>query len=148
MLLNLVPKFDFVWIVSCCWSNHTALLLKFVAEKKCYYFWWSPWLIIMDSCILSFHLNCIMQLKQFYNIATKVSSRKKCYYFWWSTWLIRLMPSHAVPRNAITKKIVTFYCARHAAGGQTIKDWRRHDLLTMWPADAGGLPKLTGNVAV
>ena len=28
-----------------------------------------------------------MQLKQFYNIATKVSSRKKCYYFWWSTWL-------------------------------------------------------------
>ena len=31
-----------------------------------------------------------MQLKQFYNIATKVSSRKKCYYFWWSTWLISL----------------------------------------------------------
>ena len=29
-----------------------------------------------------------MQLKQFYNIATKVSSRKKCYYFWWSTWLL------------------------------------------------------------
>ena len=28
-----------------------------------------------------------MQLKQFYNIATKVSSRKKCHYFWWSTWL-------------------------------------------------------------
>ena len=29
-----------------------------------------------------------MQLEQFYNIATKVSSRKKCYYFCWSTWLI------------------------------------------------------------
>ena len=29
-----------------------------------------------------------MQLKQFYYIATKVSSRKKCYYFWWSTWLL------------------------------------------------------------
>ena len=29
-----------------------------------------------------------MQLKQFYQIATKVSSRKKCYYFWWSTWLL------------------------------------------------------------
>ena len=43
--------------------------------------------IIMDSCIISFNLNCIMQLKQFYNIATKVNSRKKCYYFWWSTWL-------------------------------------------------------------
>ena len=37
--------------------------------------------IMVDSCIISFNLNCIMQLKQFYNIATKVSSRKKCYYF-------------------------------------------------------------------
>ena len=35
--------------------------------------------------MISFNLNCIMQLKQFYNVATKVSSRKKCYYFWWST---------------------------------------------------------------
>ena len=33
--------------------------------------------IIVDLCIISFNLNCIMQLKQFYNIATKVSSRKK-----------------------------------------------------------------------
>ena len=39
--------------------------------------------------MISFNLNCIMQLKQFYNIATKVSSRKKCYYYWWSTWLIK-----------------------------------------------------------
>ena len=30
----------------------------------------------MDLCISSFNLNCIMQLKQFYNIATKVNSRK------------------------------------------------------------------------
>ena len=30
----------------------------------------------MDSCIISFTFNCIMQLKQFFNIATKVSSRK------------------------------------------------------------------------
>ena len=30
-----------------------------------------------------------MQLNQFYDIATKVSSRKKCYYFWWSTWLFK-----------------------------------------------------------
>ena len=28
-----------------------------------------------------------MQLKQFYNIASKVSSRKKCYNFWWSIYL-------------------------------------------------------------
>ena len=46
---------------------------------------------MVDSCIISLHLNCILQLKQFYNIATKVSCRKKCYYFWWSTWLL----SHA-----------------------------------------------------
>ena len=37
------------------------------------------WHIIVDSCIILFNLNCIMQLKQFYNRATKVSSRKKCY---------------------------------------------------------------------
>ena len=43
---------------------------------------------IVDLCIISFSLNCIMQLKQFYYIATKVSSRKKHYYFWWSTWLM------------------------------------------------------------
>ena len=43
----------------------------------------------MDSCIISFNLNCIMQLKQFYYTATKVGSRKKNYYFWWSTWLLR-----------------------------------------------------------
>ena len=30
----------------------------------------------MDSCIISLNLNCILQLKQFYNIATKVSCRK------------------------------------------------------------------------
>ena len=29
-----------------------------------------------------------MELKQFYNIATKVSDRKKCYYFWWFPWLL------------------------------------------------------------
>ena len=46
--------------------------------------------IIVDSCIISLNLNCIVQLKQLYDIATKVSSRKKCYYFWWSTWLIKL----------------------------------------------------------
>ena len=44
--------------------------------------------IIVDSCMISFNLNCIMWLKQFYDIATKVSCRKKCYYFWWSTWLM------------------------------------------------------------
>ena len=33
--------------------------------------------IIVDWCIISFNLNCIMQFKQFYNIASKVRSRKK-----------------------------------------------------------------------
>ena len=44
--------------------------------------------IVVDSCIIPFNLNCIMQFKQFFDIATKVSSRKKCYYFWWSPWLL------------------------------------------------------------
>ena len=50
--------------------------------------WNSYGYIIVDLCLISIDLNCIMQLKQFYNIATKVSSRKKCHYFWWSTWLL------------------------------------------------------------
>ena len=33
MLLNLVPNAISFWIVSCSWSNHTILLLMFVAEK-------------------------------------------------------------------------------------------------------------------
>ena len=52
--------------------------------------------IIVDSCISSFNLNCIMQLKQFYNIATKVSSRKRSYYFWWSTWLVKQMEANPI----------------------------------------------------
>ena len=42
------------------------------------------------------NLNCIMPLKQFYTISTKVSSRKKCYYFWWSTWLLMLVTIESV----------------------------------------------------
>ena len=44
-----------------------------------------------------------MQLKQFYNIITKVCSRKKCYYFWWPTWLItwRSIPPSAMIKNAL-----------------------------------------------
>ena len=33
-------------------------------------------MIIVDSCIIWFHLNCIMQLKKSFHIATNVSSRK------------------------------------------------------------------------
>ena len=60
----------------------------------------------MDSRIISFSLNWLMQFKQFYNIATKVSSRKKCYYFWWSTWLISEMRA-TIYSNAC-------YCDMHA----------------------------------
>ena len=41
----------------------------------------------MDSCIISFNLNCIMELKLSYNIAIKVNSRKRVLLLWWSTWL-------------------------------------------------------------
>ena len=36
--------FNFIWIVPCTWNNHTIFLLMLVAEK-CYYCWWSPWLL-------------------------------------------------------------------------------------------------------
>ena len=38
-------------------------------------------MIIVDSCIIWFHLDYIMHLKKSYYIAINVSSRKKCYYF-------------------------------------------------------------------
>ena len=44
-----------------------------------------------------------MQLKQFFDIAIKVSSRKKCYYFWWSTWLLILCLS-----NCLTDSLSVF----------------------------------------
>ena len=47
--------------------------------------------IIGDSYEISFDFDCIMQLKQYYNIATKVSGRKMCYYFWWSTWPFKVI---------------------------------------------------------
>ena len=33
-------------------------------------------MIIVDSCMISFHFDCIMQLKKSYHIATNVCSRK------------------------------------------------------------------------
>ena len=47
-----------------------------------------------------------MQLKQFYDIATKLSSRKKCYFIWWSTWLITVMLYYIL---YVETTIVIFY---------------------------------------
>ena len=64
-----------------CFQCKKKMLLNFVAIMKFYTsFYIIKWLcvaILLDSCIISFNLNCIMQLKQFYNIATKVSNRTK-----------------------------------------------------------------------
>ena len=75
-----------------CLPCNIKMLLNLVANMKfCTSFYIIKWLLmaiyIVYSCRISFNLNCI--IKQFYNIATKVSSRKKCYYFWWSTWLLK-----------------------------------------------------------
>ena len=45
-------------------------------------------MIIVDSCIILFHFDCIMQLKKSYYIATNVCSRKSSTTFgdlpdWW-----------------------------------------------------------------
>ena len=73
-----------------CLSCSKKILLNLVAKNEILHIFLYHWMTsygynIVDSCIISFNLNCIMQLKQFYNIATKVSSSKQCYYFWWST---------------------------------------------------------------
>ena len=60
MLLNLVPKNE-------------------ISHKIIYHFmtsYGSISMILVDSCIIWFHLCCIMQLKKSHYIATNVSSRK------------------------------------------------------------------------
>ena len=64
-------------------GSKNDILLIFLYHKATSYGY-----ILVDLCIISFNLNCVMQLKQFYNIATKVTNRKKCYFSWWSTWLL------------------------------------------------------------
>ena len=49
--------------------------------------------IIVDSCMIWFHFDCIMQLKKLYYIATNVCSRKGASTFgdipdWWEQTLI------------------------------------------------------------
>ena len=55
--------------------------------------------IIVDSCIISFNLNCIMQSKQFYNIATKVSSRKVLLL------LVIYLTAEGIPNSMMTSSI-------------------------------------------
>ena len=51
-----------------------------------------------------------MQLKHFYNVATKVSSRKKCYYFWWSTRLLSILNLFSQSQKSFYRQIsVTRY---------------------------------------
>ena len=69
MLLNLVAKIEILQIVLYHWVTSYGY-------------------IIVDSCIISFNLSCIMQLKQFNNIAIKVCSRESATTFgdlhdWW-----------------------------------------------------------------
>ena len=66
MLLNLVAK------------NEILHIFLYHEVTSCGY-------MIVDTCMIPLNLNFIMQLKQFYNIATTVSSNKMCYYFWWFT---------------------------------------------------------------
>ena len=75
-LINHVYK----WIFTFWHKNTTKFGRKNEFLHIFFYHWVTSYIYIrMDLCIIAFNLNCIMQLKQFYNIATKVSSRKKCY---------------------------------------------------------------------
>ena len=61
-----------------------------------------------------------MQLKQFYDIATKVSSRKKCYYFWWSPWL--LIYSRETEMSFFIIRICE-YAIKSATGNSSFVNW-------------------------
>ena len=61
--------------------RETKKLLNFVAKNEILHIFLyrlvASYVYIIDySCIISFNLNRVMELKQFYNIATKVRSRK------------------------------------------------------------------------
>ena len=75
----------------------------------------------MDSWIISFSLNCIMQYKQFYNKATKVSCRKSATTFgdlpdwlvYWTflcteyaDWIMRLLIWWRVVQNEMIKALI------------------------------------------
>ena len=90
----------------------------------------------MDSCIISFNLNCIMQLKQFYDIhdvALKVSSRKKCHYFWWSTrllvpWLLE-SPGDVIRSNVSNESnFIAMNYIDHIIGDVQASSWIRNEL--------------------
>ena len=65
---------------SFCKINATTFGAKNEISHKIIYHYMTSYdyvvMIIVDSCIIWFHLDCIMQLKKSYYIATNVSSRK------------------------------------------------------------------------
>ena len=72
MLLNLVTKIDSIWIVSCSWSNHTTLLLMFVAEKV--------------LLLLVISLTVYVRLNKRINNASNIGMHYRWYQ--WMSWLM------------------------------------------------------------
>ena len=102
----------------------------------------------MDTCIISFNLNYIMQLKQFYDTATKVSCRKSATTFGdlpdCSSCFIR----HNISRELLERKWVnhTVYPKKYAHGfcfavlcrGYTLTDFpisTRLTSLALWQSN-------------
>ena len=73
MLLNLVPKLDFVWIVSCTWSNNTILLLMFVAEKML--------LLLVISLTAKFNCSCTFHEYNLVEFSAWINNHK--HYLMW-----------------------------------------------------------------
>ena len=67
-------------VFSFCKINATKFGTKNEISHKIIYHYMTSYgsiiMITVDSCIIWFHLDCIMQLKKSYYIATNVSSRK------------------------------------------------------------------------
>ena len=66
-------------------------------------------MIIVDSCMIWFHFDCIMQLKISYHIATNVCSRKSATNFGdLPDWLMRQPRSNHVRYTNVTNIITRF----------------------------------------
>ena len=98
--------------------------------------------IIVDSCMIWFHFDCIMQLKKSYHIATNVCSRKSAT-FWWSPWLltaiflerircVRCRSNRVIEPCQNKRQIIGIGCRIYKAN-QSLLDPYQIAVISQWP---------------
>ena len=103
MLLNLVPKLNFIWIVSWSWSDHNILLLLYVAEKVLL-------LLVISLTDIGWYLFCAYWTQRRYEcISVNVT-------LLWSVTIVSLC-------GDMWRKICVLYLFTHSICGVKIKSF-------------------------